>query len=46
MAYNLAQAGDVLVIDGAGYDEGALWGGLLSLSACQQKLGGTVMSKT
>ncbi|MCH2694745.1 MAG: RraA family protein [Acidobacteriia bacterium] len=40
---HLAQAGDVLVIDGAGYNEGALWGGLLSLSASQQKLGGTVI---
>ena len=40
---HLAQAGDILVIDGAGYNEGALWGGLLSLSASQQKLGGTVI---
>ncbi len=40
---HLAQAGDILVIDGAGYDEGALWGGLLSLSASQKKLGGTVI---
>ena len=40
---HLAQAGDVLVIDGAGYNEGALWGGLLSLSASQQNLGGTVI---
>lgn len=42
-ALQMAQPGDILVVDGSGYTEGALWGGLLSLSARQRKLGGTVV---
>jgi 4-hydroxy-4-methyl-2-oxoglutarate aldolase len=39
----VARAGDVLVVDGSGYTEGALWGGLLSLSARQKGLAGTII---
>jgi len=42
-ALHSAQAGDVLVVDGGRYTEGALWGGLLTRSALQRGLGGTVV---
>jgi len=38
-----ASPGDVLVVDGAGYTEGVLWGGLCSLSAARRNLGGTIV---
>jgi 4-hydroxy-4-methyl-2-oxoglutarate aldolase len=38
-----ALAGDVLVVDGGGYTEGALWGGLLSRSALQRRVAGTIL---
>ena len=39
----IAQPGDVLIVDGAGYTEGALWGGLLGRSARQRRLAGAVI---
>lgn len=43
--YGLHQAlpGDVLVVDGGGYTEGARWGGLLSRSALQRGVAGTIL---
>ena len=38
-----ALPGDVLVVDGGGYTEGALWGGLLSRSALQRGVAGTIL---
>ena len=38
-----AHAGDVLVIDGGAYSEGAIWGSLITQSAAQRKLGGTIL---
>src|SRR5688572_16004049 len=38
-----ASPGDVLVVDGGGYTEGALWGGLLSRSALQCGVAGTIL---
>lgn len=38
-----AQAGDVLVVDGASYTEAAIWGGLTSLSAAQRQLEGSII---
>jgi len=42
-AVHKANPGDVLVVDGAGYTEGAIWGALLSRSAAVRGLGGTVI---
>lgn len=43
--YAVSQAGegDVLVVDGSGNTEVALWGSLLSLSAARRNLGGTII---
>jgi 4-hydroxy-4-methyl-2-oxoglutarate aldolase len=43
--YAVSQAGegDVLVVDGSGNSEVALWGSLLSLSSVHRKLGGTII---
>jgi 4-hydroxy-4-methyl-2-oxoglutarate aldolase len=38
-----ALPGDVLVVDGGGYTEGALWAGLLSRSALQRDVAGTIL---
>jgi 4-hydroxy-4-methyl-2-oxoglutarate aldolase len=38
-----AYPGDVLMIDGGAYGECAIWGSLLSRSAAQRRLGGTVV---
>jgi len=38
-----ALPGDILVVDGGGYTEGALWGGLLSRSALQRGVAGTIL---
>jgi 4-hydroxy-4-methyl-2-oxoglutarate aldolase len=38
-----ASPGDVLVIDGGGYTEGCIWGGLTSLSAARRNLGGAIV---
>jgi 4-hydroxy-4-methyl-2-oxoglutarate aldolase len=42
-AVSQASEGDVLVVDGGGNTEVALWGSLLSLSAAQRNLGGTII---
>lgn len=39
----VGQPGDVRVVDGAGYTEGALWGGLLTRTALQGGLAGIVI---
>jgi len=42
-AVSQASEGDVLVVDGSGNTEVALWGSLLSLSAARRNLGGTII---
>jgi 4-hydroxy-4-methyl-2-oxoglutarate aldolase len=39
----IAAPGDVLIVDGAGYTEGALWGGLLTRTAIKRGLAGVVV---
>jgi 4-hydroxy-4-methyl-2-oxoglutarate aldolase len=43
VAIRTAQAGDVLVVDGGGNVERALWGAILSLAARQRGIAGIVM---
>ncbi len=42
-AIGLAQPGDILVIDARGHTETAVWGGIMTRAAMQQKLGGVVI---
>ncbi len=42
-AIGLAEPGDILVIDGRGHTETAVWGGIMTRAALQQKLGGVVI---
>ncbi len=42
-AIGLAQVGDILVIDARGHTETAVWGGIMTRAAMQQKLGGVVI---
>jgi 4-hydroxy-4-methyl-2-oxoglutarate aldolase len=43
VAIRTAEAGDVLVVDGGGYMERALWGAILSLAARQRGIAGIVI---
>ncbi len=42
-AIGLVEAGDILVIDGRGHTETAVWGGIMTRAAIQQNLGGMVI---
>jgi len=42
-AIGLARPGEILVIDGRGYTETAVWGGIMTRAAMQQNLGGVVI---
>jgi len=42
-AIGLVEPGDILVIDGRGHTETAVWGGIMTRAAMQQNLGGVVV---
>ena len=42
-AIGLAQAGDILVIDGRGHTETAVWGGIMTRAAMERGIGGVVL---
>ena len=42
-AIGLVEPGDILVIDGRGHTETAIWGGIMTRAALQQNLGGVVI---
>ena len=42
-AIGLVEPGDILVIDGRGHTETAVWGGIMTRAAMQQKIGGVVI---
>ena len=42
-AIGLCDAGDILVVDGRGHTETAIWGGIMTRAAMQQGLGGLVL---
>lgn len=42
-AIGLAQPGDILVVDARGHTETAVWGGIMTQAAMQQKIGGVVI---
>lgn len=42
-AINLAEPGDILVVDARGHIETAIWGGIMTRAAMKQKIGGVVI---
>lgn len=43
MAIGLVEPGEVLVVDAGGYEDTAIWGGIMTRAAVQRKIGGLVV---